>query len=49
MGNCFSKKKLKTNLKESVDDEEYKFSIPSKLSTIVEERTIDINITSDKI
>jgi len=49
MGNCFSNKKFKTNLKESVDDEEYKFSTPSKLSTIVEERTIDINITSDKI
>jgi len=48
MGNCFSKKKLKTNLTESVFDE-YKLSLPSKLSTIAEERTIDINVTLDKI
>lgn len=53
MGNCFSKKdkikkKVKTNLFESVDDE-YKYSLPSKLSTIIEERTIDINVTVDKI
>jgi len=37
MGNCFSKKKLKTNLTESVFDE-YKLSLPSKLSTIAEEK-----------
>lgn len=48
MGNCFSKKKLKTNLTESID-EQYIFSVPQKLSTIMEERTIDINITTDKI
>ena len=48
MGNCFSKKKLKSNLTESVFDE-YKFPLPTKLSTIVEERTIDINVTVDKI
>lgn len=53
MGNCFSKKEHKIKkrqlvLTESVD-EEYKFSIPSKLSTIIEEKTIDINVTCDKI
>ena len=54
MGNCFSKKEkikkrvINTNLFESVDDE-YKYSLPSKLSTIIEERTIDINVTVDKI
>ena len=50
MGNCFSKKEMnkkETNLFEYDDD--YKLSLPSKLSTIIEERTIDINVTSDKI
>ena len=28
-------------------DDEYKYSLPSKLSTIIEERTIDINVTVD--
>ncbi len=51
MGNCFSSKKVnnkkETNLFEYDDD--YKYSLPTKLSKIVEERTIDINITVDKI
>ena len=51
MGNCFSSKNVKnkkeTNLFEYND--EYKYSLPSKLSTIIEEKTIDINVTSDKI
>ena len=39
MGNCFSKKKSRNiNLVESIDD-----FTPSKLSTIVEEKTIDIS------
>lgn len=53
MGNCFSKKdnkimKRQLVLTESSEDE-YKLSIPTKLSTIIEEKTIDINMTSDKI
>ena len=51
MGNCFSSKNVKnkkeTNLFEYDDD--YKLSLPTKLSTIVEERTIDINVSVDKI
>ena len=51
MGNCFSSKKVKnkkeTNLFEY--DDEYKYSLPTKLSTIIEEKTIDINFTTDKI
>lgn len=48
MGNCFSKKKLKNNLTES-DCNKHNFPLPTKLSTIVEERTIDINVTIDNI
>ena len=52
MGNCFSsKKKIKekkeTNLFEY--DDEYKYSIPQKLSTIIEEKTMDLNVSTDKI
>ena len=49
--NCFSKKKViqrDVDLFESMDIE-YKSSIPSKLSTIIEEKTIDVNFTADKI
>ena len=50
MGNCFSSKNVK-NKKETnlFEYDEYKYSLPSKLSTIIEEKTIDINVTSDKI
>ena len=52
MGNCLSKKKLKKRqivLIQSESDDEYKYSLPNKLSTIIEEKTIDINVTTDKI
>ena len=53
MGNCFSKKESKIKkrqlvLTESAEDD-YKYSLPTKLSTIIEEKTIDINVTLDKI
>lgn len=54
MGNCFSNSNENKNKKRRIDiteniDDEYKYSIPTKLSTIIEERTMDINITTDKI
>lgn len=48
MGNCFSLKKNKTLLTKSVDNK-YISPIPDRLSTIIEERTIDINVSSDQI
>jgi uncharacterized membrane protein len=52
MGVCFSKKNKKEKRHQIILEEsvyEYKTSLPNKLSTIIEEKTIDINITSDKI
>ena len=51
MGNCFSSKKVKNKKEKNLFeyDDDYKLSLPTKLSTIVEERTIDINVTVDKI
>ena len=54
MGNCFSNSNENKNKKRRIDiteniDDEYKYSNPNKLSTIIEERTMDINITTDKI
>ena len=51
MGNCFSKKESKIKkrqlvLTESAEDD-YENSLPTKLSTIIEEKTIDV--TLDKI